>query len=76
MEAMNGLGEMNTDNLEQMIPRLPKWAQAKCRERLKKLEHQRKIMPSFKDDFQSVLRSISPQCLGASHEGMRIDVIR
>ena len=30
----------------------------------------------FKDDFQSVLRSLSPQCLWASHEGMRIDVIR
>ena len=32
-----------------MILRLPKWAQAKFREHLKKLEHQGQIMPSFKD---------------------------
>lgn len=37
LEAMNCLGEMNTDNLEKMILRLPKWAQAKFREHLKKL---------------------------------------
>ena len=49
LEAMNCLGEMNTDNLEKMILRLPKWAQAKCREHLKKLEHQGRIMPTFKD---------------------------
>ena len=49
LEAMNCLGEMNTDNLEKMILRLPKWAQAKFREHLKKLEHQGCIMPTFKD---------------------------
>ena len=49
LEAMNCLGEMNTDNLEKIILRLPKWAQAKFREHLKKLEHQGQIMPSFKD---------------------------
>ena len=49
LEAMNCLGEMNTDNLEKMILRLPKWAQAKFREHLKKLEHQGRIMPTFKD---------------------------
>ena len=49
LEAMNYLGEMNTDNLEKMILRLPKWAQAKFREHLKKLEHQGRIMPIFKD---------------------------
>ena len=49
LEAMSCLGEMNTDNLEKMILRLPKWAQAKFREHLKKLEHQGQIMPSFKD---------------------------
>jgi len=32
-----------------MILRLPKWAQAKFREHLKKLEHQGRIMPTFKD---------------------------
>ena len=41
LEAMNCLGEMNTDNLEKMVLRLPKWAHAKFREHLKKLEHQR-----------------------------------
>jgi len=40
---------MNTDNFEKMILRLPKWAQAKYREHVKKLEHQGQIMPSFKD---------------------------
>ena len=49
LEAMNCLGEMNTGNLEKMILRLPKWAQAKFREHLKKLEHQGRIMPTFKD---------------------------
>ena len=49
LEAMSCLGEMNTDNLEKMILRLPKWTQAKFREHLKKLEHQGQIMPSFKD---------------------------
>ena len=46
---LNCLGEMNTDNLEKMILRLPKWAQAKFREHLKKLERQGQIMPTFKD---------------------------
>ena len=49
LEAMNCLGEMNKDNLEKMILRLPKWAQAKFREHLKKLEHQGGIMPTFKN---------------------------
>ena len=48
LEAMNCLGEMNTDNLEKMVLRLPKWAQAKFREHLK-LKHQGQIMPSFND---------------------------
>ena len=47
LEDMNFLGEMNTDNLEKMILRSPKWAQAKFREHLKKLEHQGQIMPSL-----------------------------
>ncbi len=34
LDAINCLGEMNTDNLEKMIPRLTKWAQAKFREHL------------------------------------------
>ena len=28
------------------------------------------------DDVQSILRSLSPQCLWASHDGMQIDLIR
>ena len=38
----------DTDNLEKMILRLPKWAQAKFREHSKKLEHEGRIMPTFK----------------------------
>ena len=45
LEAMNFPG----NETEKMILRLPRWAQAKFREHLKKLEHQRQIMPSFKD---------------------------
>ena len=40
LESMDCLGEMNTDNLEKMILRLPKWAQTKFREYLKNLERQ------------------------------------
>ena len=43
------LGEMNTDNLEKIIPRLPKWAQTKFREYLKNLESQGRVMPTLKD---------------------------
>ena len=49
LEAMNCLGEMNTDNFEKMSPRSTKWEQAKFREHLKKLEHQGRIMPSIKE---------------------------
>ena len=49
LESMDCLGEMNTDNLEQMILRLPKWAQMKFREHLKNLECQGRVMPTFKD---------------------------
>ena len=50
LESMNCLGEMNTDNLEKMILRLPKWAQTKFREHLKNLERQQgRVMPTFKD---------------------------
>ena len=47
--SMNCLGEMNTDNLEKVILRLPKWLQDKFREHLKKLQRQRRIIPTFKD---------------------------
>ena len=46
---MGCLGEMNTDNLEKVILKLPKWLQDKFREHLKMLELQRRIMPTFKD---------------------------
>ena len=49
LESMDCLGEMNTDNLEKMILRLPKWAQTKFREHLKNLERQGRVMPTFKD---------------------------
>ena len=49
LESMDCLGEMNIDNLEKMILRLPKWAQTKFREYLKNLERQGRVMPTFKD---------------------------
>ena len=49
LESMGCLSEMNTDNLEKMILRLPKWAQTKFREYLKNLERQGRVMPTFKD---------------------------
>ena len=49
LESMDCLGEMNTDNLEKMILRLPKWAQTKFRKHLKNLERQGHVMPTFKD---------------------------
>ena len=49
LESMGCLGEMNTDSLEKVVLRLPKWLQDKFREHLKKLERQGKIMPTFKD---------------------------
>ncbi|XP_067046855.1 uncharacterized protein [Acropora muricata] len=38
LESMGCLGEMNTDNLEKVILKLPKWLQHKIREHLKRLE--------------------------------------
>lgn len=49
LESMGCLGEMNTDSLEKVVLRLPKWLQDKFREHLKKLKRQGRIMPTFKD---------------------------
>ena len=49
LESINCLGEMNTDNLKKMILRLPKWVQTKFHEYLKNLEHEGRVMPTFKD---------------------------
>lgn len=49
LESMEYLGEMNTDNLEKINFRLPKWAQTKFGEHLKNLERQGRVMPTFKD---------------------------
>ena len=49
LESMGYLEEMNTDNLEKVILKLPKWLQDKFREHLKRLERQGRIMPTFKD---------------------------
>lgn len=46
---MDCLGEMNSDNLEKINFRLPKWAQTKFREHMKNLERQGRVMPTFKD---------------------------
>ena len=49
LESMEYLNEMNADNLEKVIKRLPKWMQAKFAERLKRLESEGRAMPTFKD---------------------------
>jgi len=46
---MGYLNEMNADNLEIVIKRLPKWMQAKFPERLKRLKSEGHAMPTFKD---------------------------
>ena len=47
LNSMNCLGEMNADNLEKMILRLPRWAQGKFAEYLKKIELGGSTMPTF-----------------------------
>ena len=49
LESVGYLSEMNTDNLEKVIMRLPKWMQGKFAERLKRLESEGHMMPTFKD---------------------------
>lgn len=49
LKAMGCLAEMNTENLERIILRLPKWAQGKFGEYLKRIEHEGRVMPTFKD---------------------------
>jgi len=46
---MGYLNEMNVNNLEKVIRRLPKWMQAKFAERLKRLESEGHAMPTYKD---------------------------
>ena len=47
LNSMNCLGEMNADNPEKMILRLPKWAQGKFAEYLKKIERSGSTMATF-----------------------------
>ncbi|XP_068675583.1 uncharacterized protein [Montipora foliosa] len=47
--SMGYLSEMNADNLEKVITRLPRWMQAKFAEHLKSLERKGQLMPSFRD---------------------------
>lgn len=49
LESMGCLSEMNIDNLEKVIARLPKWMQSKFAEHLKNLERKGQKMPNFKD---------------------------
>ena len=49
LESVGYLSEMNADKLEKVIMRLPKWMQAKFAERLKGLESEGHMMPTFKD---------------------------
>ncbi|XP_044175494.1 uncharacterized protein LOC122958625 [Acropora millepora] len=49
LESKGCLGEMNTDNLEKVILKLPKWLRDKFREYVKRLERQGRIMPTLKD---------------------------
>ena len=50
---MNCLAKINKENLEKVIKkvilRLPRWAEAKFQEHLKRHERQGQIMPAFKD---------------------------
>ena len=48
LDAMGYLSEMNTNNLEKLISRLPKWMQSKFVEHLSKLERKGQTLPSFK----------------------------
>lgn len=47
LESMGYLSEMNIDNLEKVIARLPKWMQSKLAEHLKNLERKGQKMPKF-----------------------------
>lgn len=49
LEAMNCLAKINKENLEKAILRLPRWAEAKFQEHLKRHERQGQIMSAFKD---------------------------
>ena len=49
LKVMGYLSEMNADNLEKAIMWLPKWLQAKFVERLKRLESEGHMIPTFKD---------------------------
>ncbi|XP_068723426.1 uncharacterized protein [Montipora capricornis] len=49
LESMGYLSEMNADNLEKVITRLPRWMQAKFAEHLKSLERKGQLMPSFRE---------------------------
>ena len=49
LESMGYLSEMNIDNLEKVIARLPKWMQSKFAEHLKNFERKGQKMPNFKD---------------------------
>ena len=49
LESVGYLSEMNAGNLEKVITQLPKWMQAKFAERLKCLESEDHMMPTFKD---------------------------
>ena len=51
LESMGYPSEMNSDNLEEAIARLPKWMQAKFAESLNGLEREGQVMPSFKDSI-------------------------
>ena len=63
LESMDSLGELNTDNLEKMIPRVPKWAQTKFRKHLNNLECQGLVMPTFKD----VVNFLNDRAVVANH---------
>ena len=49
LNSMDSLAEMNADNLEKMILRLPRWAQGKFAEYLKKIERDGATMPTFRN---------------------------
>ena len=48
LKSLDCLAEMNVDNLEKMISRLPKWMQSKFAEHLRKNEQGGRVMPHLR----------------------------
>ena len=63
LESMGYLNEINADNFEKVIKRLPKWIQAKFAERLKRLESEGHAMPTSGGLSQGASLCLEPSLL-------------